>query len=104
MRAGNGPENNRLFVDSRTFHRLYVKNGVRRGRWQCAHRRRVENRSRGQIYERTGKECGMPGKAARTHWRVTVIKVENLSKAFGAKLAVDDVSFTVERGEVLGFL
>ena len=46
----------------------------------------------------------MPGKAARTHWRVTVIKVENLSKAFGAKLAVDDVSFTVERGEVLGFL
>ena len=33
-----------------------------------------------------------------------MIKVENLSKAFGAKLAVDDVSFGVERGEVLGFL
>jgi len=33
-----------------------------------------------------------------------MIKVENLSKAFGPKLAVDDVSFTVERGEVLGFL
>ena len=33
-----------------------------------------------------------------------MIKVENLSKAFGAKLAVNDVSFTVERGEVLGFL
>jgi len=33
-----------------------------------------------------------------------VIKVENLSKAFGAKLAVNDLSFTVERGEVLGFL
>jgi ABC-2 type transport system ATP-binding protein len=33
-----------------------------------------------------------------------VIKVENLSKAFGPKLAVNDVSFTVERGEVLGFL
>jgi len=33
-----------------------------------------------------------------------VIKVENLVKAFGPKLAVNDVSFTVERGEVLGFL
>lgn len=33
-----------------------------------------------------------------------MIKVENLSKAFGPKLAVDDVSFAVERGEVLGFL
>jgi ABC-2 type transport system ATP-binding protein len=33
-----------------------------------------------------------------------VIKVENLTKAFGPKLAVNDVSFQVERGEVLGFL
>jgi ABC-2 type transport system ATP-binding protein len=33
-----------------------------------------------------------------------MIKVENLSKAFGPKLAVNKVSFTVERGEVLGFL
>jgi ABC-2 type transport system ATP-binding protein len=33
-----------------------------------------------------------------------VIKVENLTKAFGAKLAVNDLSFGVERGEVLGFL
>src|SRR5271167_4789023 len=33
-----------------------------------------------------------------------MIKVENLSKAFGPKLAVDRISFTVERGEVLGFL
>ena len=33
-----------------------------------------------------------------------MIKIENLTKAFGAKLAVNDVSFTVERGEVLGFL
>jgi len=33
-----------------------------------------------------------------------MIKVENLVKAFGANLAVNDVSFTVERGEVLGFL
>ena len=33
-----------------------------------------------------------------------MIKVENLTKAFGPKLAVNDVSFQVERGEVLGFL
>lgn len=33
-----------------------------------------------------------------------MIKVENLSKAFGPKVAVNHISFTVERGEVLGFL
>src|SRR5512136_1297790 len=33
-----------------------------------------------------------------------MIKVQNLAKLFGTKRAVDDVSFTVERGEVLGFL
>ena len=33
-----------------------------------------------------------------------MIKVQNLSKAFGPKLAVNDLSFSVERGEVLGFL
>ena len=33
-----------------------------------------------------------------------MIQVDNLVKAFGPKLAVNDVSFTVERGEVLGFL
>jgi len=33
-----------------------------------------------------------------------MIKVEHLSRLFGTKRAVDDVSFTVERGEVLGFL
>jgi ABC-2 type transport system ATP-binding protein len=33
-----------------------------------------------------------------------MIKVENLSKTFGPKVAVNGVSFTVERGEVLGFL
>jgi ABC-2 type transport system ATP-binding protein len=33
-----------------------------------------------------------------------MIKVENLVKSFGAKRAVDDISFNVERGEVLGFL
>jgi ABC-2 type transport system ATP-binding protein len=33
-----------------------------------------------------------------------VIKVENLCKTFGARTVVNNVSFSVERGEVLGFL
>jgi len=33
-----------------------------------------------------------------------MIRIENLVKDFGRKRAVDGVSFTVERGEVLGFL
>src|SRR6187200_3437989 len=33
-----------------------------------------------------------------------MINVQNLTKAFGPKLAVNNVSFSVERGEVLGFL
>ena len=33
-----------------------------------------------------------------------MIEVRNLTKAFGVKLAVNDVSFSVQRGEVLGFL
>ena len=33
-----------------------------------------------------------------------MIKVQNLSKHFGTKRAVDDLSFEVQRGEVLGFL
>ena len=33
-----------------------------------------------------------------------MIKVRNLTKTFGPKVAVNGVSFTVEKGEVLGFL
>ncbi|MBE7493462.1 MAG: ATP-binding cassette domain-containing protein [Verrucomicrobiaceae bacterium] len=33
-----------------------------------------------------------------------MIQVKNLRKEFGSKVAVDDVSFKVEKGEVLGFL
>src|SRR6266542_1405240 len=33
-----------------------------------------------------------------------MIRVQNLGKSFGPKIAVNRVSFTVERGEVLGFL
>ena len=34
----------------------------------------------------------------------TMIKVENLTRTFGPKVAVNNISFSVERGEVLGFL
>ena len=33
-----------------------------------------------------------------------MIQIENLSKSFGPNQAVDNLSFTVQRGEVLGFL
>src|SRR5678815_881853 len=33
-----------------------------------------------------------------------MIRVEKLTKAFGPKVAVNRISFAVERGEVLGFL
>lgn len=33
-----------------------------------------------------------------------MIKVSNLTKSYGKKLALDDVSFTVKKGEVVGFL
>lgn len=33
-----------------------------------------------------------------------MIKVQNLSKSFGPKIAVNAITFSVERGEVLGFL
>ena len=40
---------------------------------------------------------------ATLNWQL-MIRIEHLVKLFGAKRAVDDVSFTVARGEVLGFL
>ena len=33
-----------------------------------------------------------------------MISVKNLTKTFGYKTAVDDLSFDVESGEILGFL
>lgn len=33
-----------------------------------------------------------------------MIKVKNLVKRFGAKYALDDISFSVEKGEIVGFL
>ncbi len=37
-------------------------------------------------------------------YQTFMIRVENLSKAFGPKVAVNRISFSVEKGEVLGFL
>jgi ABC-2 type transport system ATP-binding protein len=42
--------------------------------------------------------------ASRGAGNEVMIKVENLVKIFGARRVVDDVSFSVERGEVLGFI
>ncbi len=33
-----------------------------------------------------------------------MIEIKNLTKVFGRKHALDDVSFTVEKGEIVGFL
>lgn len=33
-----------------------------------------------------------------------MIEIKNLTKRYGDKLAVNDISFTVEDGEILGFL
>jgi ABC-2 type transport system ATP-binding protein len=33
-----------------------------------------------------------------------IIKVDNLVKKFGGLVAVDDISFSVARGEIFGFL
>ena len=51
-----------------------------------------------------GQKCYFVDRFKRREHTVDMIKVNNLSKAFGSKKAVNNVSFTVERGEVLGFL
>ena len=33
-----------------------------------------------------------------------ILQVENLTKIYGTRVAVDDVSFSVRNGEILGFL
>lgn len=34
----------------------------------------------------------------------SMIEIKNVTKRYGTKLAVDDVTFTINKGEVLGFL
>src|SRR5918999_4052158 len=43
-------------------------------------------------------------RAAQLRWRVSVIEVQHVTKRYGRVTAVDDVTFRVERGEILGFL
>ncbi len=50
-----------------------------------------------------GAFCGNPCKIW-VRGVAMMIEVKGLTKYFGPVLAVDDISFTVERGEVLGFL
>jgi ABC-2 type transport system ATP-binding protein len=38
------------------------------------------------------------------HWSIRVIEVQHLTNRYGRVTAVDDVTFRVERGEILGFL
>ena len=33
-----------------------------------------------------------------------MVEIKNLTKRYGSKLAVDNISFTVRKGEILGFL
>ncbi len=50
-------------------------------------------------------QCGQGGAARRSmDTDSTILTVSHLSKSFGTKKAVDDVSFRVKRGEILGFL
>jgi ABC-2 type transport system ATP-binding protein len=45
-----------------------------------------------------------PDVPLRSWEEITVIEVEHLSKAYSGRRVVDDISFRVEKGEVLGFL
>src|SRR5438270_11282000 len=57
-----------------------------------------------------GSLISLSGRAARGHNRAVIggragmLEIRHLVKSFGPLVAVDDVSFTVPQGEVLGFL
>lgn len=52
------------------------------------------------ILYNSGKRNGGPERNGKTH----MIEVRHLSKHYGEKKAVDDISFQVNEGEILGFL
>src|SRR5664279_593314 len=37
-------------------------------------------------------------------WNINMIKVEGLTKRYARTVAVDDISFEVEKGQIVGFL
>src|SRR5262245_62026229 len=53
---------------------------------------------------RSGNPSGHPYPGAQQHGSTCVIEVQHITKHYGRVTAVDDVSFRVERGEILGFL
>jgi ABC-2 type transport system ATP-binding protein len=61
-----------------------------------------------RVFERWEKFVCLTGSPLHNnppnHDNDPMIQVQNLRKVFGSKVAVDDVSFTVEKGQVLGFL
>lgn len=62
-----------------------------------------------RAFERAGESVchtvlSLPSLQTNNHDSDSMIQVQNLRKEFGAKVAVDNVSFTVNKGEVLGFL
>ena len=40
----------------------------------------------------------------KTEWRTSMLKIENLSKSFGDKKAVDNLSLHIRAGEIYGFI
>ena len=46
----------------------------------------------------------MGDRPARKGAVIKMIEVKNLVKQYGSKRAVDDISFTINKGEILGFL
>jgi len=58
----------------------------------------------GDIFNPPGIVRGHEGTEVRGYEGENVIEVEHLVKAFGAFHAVDDISFSVKKGEIFGFL
>src|ERR1700740_2474615 len=48
--------------------------------------------------------CRHPGRCDATGMSIPVIDVRKLHKRYGDTVAVDDISFTVEQGEIFGIL
>ena len=57
-----------------------------------------------EVNESTAQPEDVDGEQARGSTGELTIEVEGVTKQFGPNIAVDDVSFDVKRGEVVGFL
>jgi len=61
-------------------------------------------RRRREMSERTTKPAALSGRQEPKESAPEVLKAENLVKCFDTLTAVDEVSFSVHRGEIFGFL